>query len=35
MKKFRVTVWEECTWQKIIEAEDEAQAEAKAYEEIS
>ena len=35
MKKFRVTVWEECTWEKTIEAEDEGQAEAKAYEEIS
>ena len=35
VKKFKVTVWEECTWEKIIEAEDEGQAEAKAYEEIS
>lgn len=35
MKKFKVTVWEECTWEKIIEAEDEGQAEAKAYGDIA
>ena len=35
MKKFKVIVWEECTWEKIIEAEDEGQAEVKAYEDIS
>ena len=35
MKKFRVTVWEECTWEKIIEAEDESKVEAIAYEDIA
>ena len=35
MKKFKVNVWEECTWYKIIEAEDEVQACEKAYEDIS
>jgi hypothetical protein len=28
-------VWEECTWYKIIEADNKDQAEEKAYEDIS
>ena len=35
MKKFRVIVWEEATWEKVIEAETKEQAEEKAYEDIS
>jgi len=35
MKKFKVHVWEEATWYKIIEAETKEQAEAKAHEDIS
>ena len=35
MKKFKVNVWEECTWYKIIEADTKEQAEEKAYEDIS
>ena len=35
MKKFRVIVWEECTWEKIIEAEDESEIQAIAYEDIA
>jgi hypothetical protein len=35
MKKFKVNVWEECTWYKIIEADNKDQAEEKAYEDIS
>ena len=35
MKKFKVTVWEECTWEKIIEAEDESEVQAIAYEDIA
>ena len=35
MKKFRVTVWEECTWEKIIEAEDESEVQAIAHEDIA
>ena len=35
MKKFKVNVWEECTWYKIIEADTKDQAEEKAYEDIS
>ena len=35
MKKFKVTVWEECTWEKIIEAEDESEIQAIAYEDIA
>ena len=35
MKKFRVIVWEECTWEKVIEADTWDEAESKAYEDIS
>ena len=35
MKKLRVIVWEEATWEKVIEAETKEQAEEKAYEDIS
>ena len=35
MKKFRVIVWDEATWEKVIEAETKEQAEDKAYEDIS
>ena len=35
MKKFKVHVWEEVTWYKIIEADTEEQAGEKAIENIS
>ena len=35
VKKFKVTVWEECTWEKIIEAEDESEIQGIAYEDIA
>ena len=35
MKKFRVIMWEEATWEKVSESETKGQAEEKAYEDIS
>jgi len=35
MKKFKVHVWEEVTWYKIIEADTEEQAKSTAFENIS
>ena len=35
MKMFRVSAWEECTWEKDIMAENEKDAEAKAYKMIT